>query len=46
MSTIETPSATPYRKPSRWRRFFVGSALILAGVIVIAVALRRREALA
>jgi periplasmic protein CpxP/Spy len=34
MSTIETPSAPPYRKPSRWRRFFVGSALVLAGVIV------------
>ncbi len=34
MSTIETPSAPPYRKPSRWQRFFVGSALVLAGVIV------------
>jgi periplasmic protein CpxP/Spy len=34
MSMTESPSAPSYRKPSGWRRFFVGSALVLAGVIV------------
>jgi len=38
MSTIETPPAAPAVPPaprrSRWRSFFVGSALVLAGVIV------------
>src|SRR5262245_37596842 len=41
MSTIETPPAAPAApavppapRRSRWRSFFVGSALVLAGVIV------------
>src|SRR5438309_1657846 len=35
MSSIETPPAVPAApRRSRWRSFFVGSALVLAGVIV------------
>src|SRR5262247_1508876 len=35
MSTTETPPAVPAApRRSRWRSFFVGSALVLAGVIV------------
>src|SRR5262249_57894561 len=35
MSTLETPPAVPAApRRSRWRSFFVGSALVLAGVIV------------